>query len=42
MEGLVYPTFGECEWTVGLAPVGKPVGGIDFGWSSRVTGAARR
>src|SRR3954447_19398306 len=33
MEGLVYPDFAEkTEWTIGLPPEGKPVGGIDFGW----------
>jgi hypothetical protein len=33
MEGLVYPDFAEkTEWTIGLIPNGKPVGGIDFGW----------
>jgi hypothetical protein len=32
MEGLVYPDFCKCEWTVGLIPDGKPVGGIDWGW----------
>jgi hypothetical protein len=33
MEGLVYPDFAaQAEWTIGLAPEGKPVGGIDFGW----------
>jgi hypothetical protein len=31
MEGLVYPDFGQCIVDM-CPPLGKPVGGIDWGW----------
>lgn len=31
-EGLVYPSFGECLVEMDTLPIGRRLGGIDFGW----------